>query len=87
MLLADRRMALVHFSLVGMAALWFTPLFLIFWRDSSLGLLEAVGWLLAGALLWTLVVEAAEWLEYSGCAGVEHAGSDPERGLLSCATR
>jgi hypothetical protein len=62
MLLADRRMALVHFSLVGMAALWFTPLFLIFWRDSSLGLLEAVGWLLAGALLWTLVVEAAEWL-------------------------
>ncbi|HOU11843.1 MAG TPA: DUF4129 domain-containing protein [Anaerolineae bacterium] len=62
MLLADRRMALVHVSLAGMEALWFAPLFLIFWHDSALSLFAALGWLLAGALLWTLVVEAAGWL-------------------------
>lgn len=62
MLLADRRMALVHLSLAGMEALWFAPLFLIFWQDNSLGLLAALGWLLTGALLWTLLVEAIEWL-------------------------
>ncbi len=62
MLLADRRMALVHVSLAGMEALWFAPLFLIFWRDSAPGLVGMFGLLLAGALLWTLLVEAAGWL-------------------------
>lgn len=57
MLLYNRRLALVHSALTAMEALWFTPLFLPFWKPRIAQPLALYALLLAGGMGWMVIVD------------------------------